>query len=150
MNNLLNRILSHLLPDKLPLKPSSTRTISGTELMAIIRKRFPDEGKIYLSDKEYKLCHVDDIRKFCAQDDTNRQKYQAESFDCDDFAYRLMGQFSIPDWGDLAFGICWTEKHSLNCFIDEDKMLWFLEPQSDVIESNLASWQGSHLRFIIM
>lgn len=130
--------------------PKSTQEITYQELMGILRKRFPDEGEIFLSDRKYKLCCVDDIRRFCKLDTTNQEKYVSEFYDCDDFSYRLMGQLSIPDWSALAFGIVWTERHAMNCFVDEDKLLWFLEPQSDAIESNLTEQQGTHLRFICM
>lgn len=150
LKSLLWKFLNLLQKSEPDFKPSSTQDISYSELMAIIRRRFPDEGEIYLSDRTYKLCNIDDVREFCQRDNTNHQKYTANDFDCDDFAYRLMGQFSTPDWSALAFGICWTDRHALTCFVDEDKMLWFLEPQSDAIESNLASWQGTRLRFIVM
>ena len=134
---------------KLP-NPKSTEEVDYIDLSNIIRERFPSEGEIYLSDRKYKLCNIGDIKVFCQQDITNQEKFTAEWYDCDDFAYRLMGQLSIPNWSMLAFGIAWTDKHSLNCFVDEDRILWFLEPQSDAIELNFATWQGTKLRFIIM
>ena len=69
---------------------------------------------------------------------------------CDDFSYRLMGQFSIPGWSDLAFGIVWTSKpyaHALNCMIDEEERFWFVEPQTDEL---IETIEGVEARFIIM
>ena len=137
------------LAKKLP-DPKSTATIEYVELYNILRQRFPDEGTIYLSDRTYKLCNYDDIRVFCQQDTTNREKYVAEWHDCDDYAYRLMGQLSIPGWSSLAFGIIWTEKHAMNVFVDEGKNVLFLEPQSDAIETQLADWQGTRPYFLCM
>lgn len=50
---------------------------------------------------------------------------------CDDFSYRLMGQFSIRGWSDLCFGIVWTYYHALNCVVAENGEVYFIEPQSD-------------------
>jgi len=131
-------------------KPISTQTIDSTELYKILRLRFPTDGQLYLSDKEYKLCHIEDIECFLIKDETNRVGYIPEERDCDDFAYRLMGQFSIPGWSDLTLGIVWTDLHALNCFIDEDKKFWFIEPQKDELQPFLEEWQGKTIRFIMM
>jgi len=132
------------------IKPTSTEIISLGELHTLLRKKFPEQGEIYLSDHTYKLCNVKDIKRFLSQDDTNKMGYIAEERDCDDHAYRLLGQFSIPYWSDLAFGLVWTDLHSLNCFISEDKKFYFIEPQQDTIQEELHKWQGTTIRFIVL
>ena len=127
------------------IKPTSTEKATYTEVYEIIRDKFP-EGDVYLSDKKYLLCAYDDIALFLAQDQTNKMGYVAEDLDCDDFSYRLMGQFSIPDWSALAFGIVWTSNHAQNCMIDQNKKFWFIEPQTDEISTDGVS----DMRFIIM
>jgi len=118
--------------------------------MQILRARFR-EGVIYLSDsKLYLMCNRADIETFLKQDDTNKMGYVAEQRDCDDFSYRLMGQFSIPDWSALAFGIVWTNLHALNIIVTEDDKVLFIEPQTDDIIENLEDWMGSTIRFIMM
>lgn len=139
--------LPYSIEKKLP-QPRSTQEIDAQELIKILRDRFPDEGVIFISDRKYKLCNVEDMRIFFQLDTTNQKKYIAEDYDCDDYARRLWGQLAIPKWSCLAFGICWTDLHALNIFIDEDKMLWFMEPQSDAFSSGLAPWQGTKIRFI--
>ena len=57
---------------------------------------------------------------------------------------------SIPGWSDLAFGIIWTDKHALNCFVDENKKFWLVEPQNDKIMEDFEPWMGSQPRFVIM
>jgi len=136
------------LPAK--IRPTSTRVISAQGLLFLLRKRFPDEGKLYLSDHNYTMCNKADIELFLKQDATNQWQYQPEIFDCDDFSYRLMGQFSVPDWSDLTFGIVWTEAHALNCIVTEDDKFYFVEPQSDEILTELVDWMGSTVRFIMM
>jgi len=113
--------------------PTSTERIEHEELLSLLQTHLPEAG-IYLSDREYLLCKYDDMALFLAQDETNKMGYIPEERDCDDFSYRLMGQFSIPGWSDLCFGIVWTDYHALNCMIDEDKKIWFIEPQTDEIK----------------
>ena len=129
--------------------PVSTKRISITELYSIIQSKF-NGARIYLSDNEYLLCNPNDIALFLAQDETNKMGFVTEERDCDDFSYRLLGQFSIPDWSQLCFGIVWTDKHALNCFIDEDKNIWFVEPQTDSIRAGLETWQGSLVGLIVI
>ena len=143
----LKRIFQKPIPEK--IKPTSREVVSYQGLYQILRQRFP-EGELYLSDRIYLLCDVDDINAFLKQDATNKYKYQEDVYDCDDFSYRLMGQFSVPDWSYLAFGIVWTESHALNILVTEDKKILFIEPQSDTLQEELLAWQGSMIRFVMM
>lgn len=129
------------------IKPTSTKRISISELGMLIRGKYP-ECKMYLSDRRYRLCSYDDIALFLAQDETNKMGYIPEKRDCDDFSYRLMGQFSIPEWSDLCFGIIWTYTHAFNCFVTEDKELLFVEPQNDIISKDLFA--GSTVNLIVI
>jgi hypothetical protein len=60
---------------------------------------------------------------------------------CDDFATRLLGQFTVPKWTGACIGILmigYNDKesgHALNIFMDVNKKLWIIEPQSDAITS---------------
>lgn len=129
------------------LKPTSSKWVDYSVIQRIFRAKFP-EGELYISDRDrYLLCSYDDMAMFLAQDNTNRQEYKHEEYDCDDFATRLHGQFSIPGWSALAFGKMWTEKHALNLMITEDERLFFIEPQTDTIEAELAGWQGKTNRW---
>lgn len=120
-------------PEPIVFVPSSTEEIDARELIAILHPVF-GEGKIHLSDRDhYYLCSDDDIALFLAQDETNKYEYVDQKYDCDDFAYRLMGQFSIPDWSALCFGFFWTNTHAMNCFVNEQREVMFIEPQTDMI-----------------
>jgi len=130
-------------------EPTSTERITFARLHNLLVTKFPD-AQVFLSDANYKLCSLDDIALFLAQDQTNHAEYKAESFDCDDFSYRLMGQFSFHPWSDLAIGIVWTDKHALNIFIDELYNAWFIEPQDDTVFTKLSNWQGSNVRLVVM
>ena len=140
----------HRLFKSKTIYPTSRAVVSYQGLYTILRQRFPDEGQLYLSDRIYRLPSKEDIKAFLAQDKTNHEKYVAEDYDCDDFAYRLMGQFSVPIWSALAFGIVWTDLHALNCCVAENQKFYFIEPQNDKIMENLEPGMGSKIRFICM
>ena len=134
---------------ELPVSTSTTQIVRE-ELWQLLYQRFPQMGALYLSDQVYRLCSLNDIREFLHQDATNHHQYKAEGFDCNDFSYRLMGQFSVPGWSDLAFGIVWTDIHALNIMVGTDKQIYFLEPQLDKILLELEPWMGTSIRFITM
>lgn len=117
------------------------------ELSSLLIDKFPDVP-IYLPDISYKLCTKTDIERFLAWDKADKEKYQAEILDCDDFAWRLKGNITVLPWSAIPFGVVWTNLHALNCFVDDKGRFWFVEPQSDKIQIDLEPWQGSELRFI--
>jgi len=129
--------------------PTSTLEIGIARLRNLLRAKFPD-AQIFVSDWTTKLCDPHDIKYFLKQDKTNHRKYIAEKYDCDDFAYRLLGQFAVPGWAELAFGLVWTDLHALNCFVDSAGKFWYIEPQKDTIQLKLSSWQGTEIRLILM
>lgn len=133
-----------------PPPPVIRAEISYAELESLLSEKAP-EAQLYISDLTQYLCDIEDINAFLAQDETNRMKYTGElGFDCDDFAYRLQGQFSTPEWSKIAVGIIWTNKHALNVCIDANKDLWWIEPQSDSVQSSLEAWQGNQIRIIMI
>ncbi len=132
------------------IKPSVREKVDGNYIFGILNAVIPSATHIYISDSEYWLCSEKDIETFLAQDDTNKMGYISEERDCDDFSYRLMGQLSIPDWSGIAFGIVWTDKHALCCFISETGDFFFIEPQTNKLQKTLEPWQGSEILFILM
>jgi len=145
----LRKIFAGTVVEPETILPTSTKRATLERVAEIVHAEFPG-CPLFLSDNEYLLCSSDDIALFLAQDATNKMGYVVEERDCDDFSYRLMGQFSIPGWSALALGIIWTEVHALNCFITEDEELLLVEPQTDEIQDNLKSWQGSSVRFVMV
>ena len=73
----------------------------------------------------------------------------AEVAACDDFAYRLKGQFSIPGWAELAIGIIWTKTHAQNCVVDTNLDFWVIEPQNDNL-MGVDYLEDKNVRFIII
>ena len=130
-------------------KPIIRREVSISELYGILNEALDGDGEIYLSDNNFWLCDISDIDRFLKQDKTNRNKYREEVYDCDDFAKRLYGQFAIPEWSHLAFGLIWTAKHAMNICVDTNGDVWYIEPQNDKRRSELKERYGE-FRFVII
>ena len=142
------RILSN---DEYPPPPEEPRLeISGSDLHSVLRDALGSEGEIYLADHNFWLCELDDIERFLDWDETNHHTYSAEEYDCDDFAKRLVGQFAVPGWSHFALGLVWTDVHAMNIMVDTNRDVWFVEPQTDARRSDLQSWQGAHLRWLVV
>ena len=117
------------------------------EVSSILLDKFPDTP-LYLPDYYYKTCTVGDIKRFLEWDSTEKEKYEAEAFDCDDFSWRLKGNIAIKPWSSIPFFVIWTNLHALNGFIDSKGLFYFIEPQTNEIQTELKEWQGLEIRFI--
>jgi len=150
--NLILNLLKPKIKPKEIISPIIRRELDSASIVSIIEAKFPELPRqfIFMSDKTKQLCDIEDIEAFLEQDRTNHIEFIAEKFDCDDFTFRLMGQFSTPEWASIAKGIVWSDKHALMAFIDTNLDFWYLEPQNDKIQSKLENWQGSEIRVIIM
>ena len=125
-------------------EPKVFGTINWDEVTDIIEPHIKKSNKIYLSDTNYSLTSVDEIRKFLYNDRLNYQKY-TESHDCDNFSYQLMGYFSQWSYS-FCFGIAWSGTHAFNIFIDKDKKLYVIEPQNDAIYTMNEIKKSSNLK----
>lgn len=92
---------------------------------------------------------IDVLREFLDQVGGIDIPYRLESFDCDDYAYVLMGRerewygLNSPSTSGSAFG--WISGdlrlhnetdwnyHAMNVFIDNNKKVWVIEPQTNEI-----------------
>ncbi len=139
-----------VLPDIVPVFPERVRRpISAAEIITALSQKFLT-AMIDPSDMVEAACDMEDINTFLEQDQTNRQRYITEKFDCDNFAFRLKGQFSVPGWATLSIGLVRTELHMLCGFLDNNLDWWFIEPQTDGLSGKLATWQGSRVSYIII
>jgi hypothetical protein len=143
-------LLNQPEPKPVLVQPSMAVAVSGEYIFNIINTVLPQTTHIYLSDNAYWLCSNDDIKRFLDQDDTNKYPFINESMDCDDYAYRLAGQLSIPNWSSIAFGILWTELHAQNCFINHLGEFFYIEPQTDAVQIKLEEWQGKEVLMVVM
>jgi hypothetical protein len=116
--------------------PNDLENIDFDELYSVLSAEFP-EAHILLADEKYKTTSKSEIERYLEEDVLDKLKYVSEYYDCDDFSFALKGKLSNPDWGKLPFGILWTETrsgaHALNCFVDKDREVWIIEPQTDEI-----------------
>lgn len=140
--------------------PKVVYQITSKEVRKIIESSLrakPDHVK--LADGNYGLYSLQDLKRFLNHDKTDKYNYIKESFDCDDFADVLKGherewfRFHKQPMGS-TFGIVWGDirndensdkprPHAVNYFIDDDKKLWLIEPQTDNIfefTNNSTAW----------
>jgi len=96
--------------------PEDWEPVDNTYVLEKLMETYPF-AKIYISDSLYYLCPKQTIEEFLATDPTDQERYTQEIFDCDDFSYRLMGQFHVKPYAALAFGIAWSKTHAYNIFI---------------------------------
>jgi len=99
-----------------------------------------DIAALYPSDTLCKIYNKTDVIEFLGLNEVDKITFVAETMDCDDFAAEVYGK-GLP--------LVWTNIHALSWFIDENLSLWFVEPQSDQIASNLDNWQGWDVRFFL-
>jgi len=110
--------------------PKITSSIEMSELRDILKKAC-GEPRIYLSDIYYELIPKNEMLRFLNKDLTDLARYTPEYHDCDDYSYRLHGALSIPAWSGIAFGIAWSTTHAYNVFVDDERRVWVIEPQTD-------------------
>lgn len=125
--------------------PRYLEDIDSTEIISIIDAEFLNGIKI-ISDYKYKTTTVEELIRFLDSDITDKYNYVSEYFDCNNFSFSLMGRISNPSWGCLPFGVLYIERtngslHALNCFIDKNRELWVIEPQTDDVFKASKSWK---------
>ena len=119
---------------QLIFNPKSDGGISGVEL----KKLFTTKNT-FISDRTYQLARKKDIVDFLKLNIFKLRKYVPEKYDCDNYAFSLMGMFTNLMSG-YAIGIIWvhTSKggHALNFFVDGNAKVWYIEPQTNRIFKN--------------
>jgi len=114
-------------------KPQSKGTITNTN----IRKIFKGITRnIFVSDIVYRIPRKKDIVDFLKLHLFKFRQYVPEKYDCDNYAFSLMGMFTNLMSG-YAIGIVWVHTpnggHALNFYIDEKGEMWYIEPQTNQI-----------------
>lgn len=130
--------------------PSHWIEVDNTFVVEKLIEMFP-YAKLYIADQKYYLCPREDIEEFLAADPTDRERYIKETFDCDDFSFRLMGQFHRKPYSALAIGITWSRVHAYNLvFLSADGQVFLIEPQTDEIMVPPEEGRTYSTRVIIM
>lgn len=104
-----------------------------------------DYGGIQLADLTYAEVQLDKINEILAKDKTEQQLYSAEGFDCDDFAFSLMGGFHRDrETAAMPIFITWvlTEMggHAVLSFLYKGQVI-IIEPQTDDMLPVPENWK---------
>lgn len=136
-----------------PPMPEVIGEISETVLYSFLTGFADNDTYIYLCDRTYALTILSELERFLEWDITDEFSYEADVFDCDDFAFRLNGQITIPGWSDLCFGVIRSPSvngngsHVYNVFVTEEEgelVLYSVEPQNDLVQ-RITSMEGISL-----
>lgn len=128
-----------IIPKPLP-PPVILGEINSSELHTMLPGTFINhiDGKEYSvrkdvwMDKVYRLTSVDEIKRFLKWNLIDKEKYEADYFDCNNFAIATWGASKL--WGrGLCFGLCIIPGHAKNWFLNEKLEIWEAEPQSDAV-----------------
>ena len=118
---------------------------SAEEIYELLRSVFPN-ADIYISDSNYGYINKASLVAFLAKDKTDAANYIPEDYDCDDFSFRLMGQFHVQGSGfeDKAIGIIWLQQpvHALNVCVTEERKVLLIEPQTDKVYARPEDYIG--------
>ena len=141
----------------MPPPPKRDRdSLSEAELYAILRAAVGPDGDIHIGDTRRWLPSLEDIELLLDADETNHFKYVRDTgddpdmYNCNHFAAHLYGQFNVPGWAQFAFGLQWTLKHAVCIMVDQNRDVWWVEPQNDKRRSDLLEHQGLINRFVVM
>ena len=139
-------------------KPGVLDPIGYSEIVSIIQAEFsiPEyhSGNFmyFICDKDYRTTTVAELKRFLAWNSIDSRMYVSEYYDCDDFAFSLLGEISIPGWSQLPIGLVLaqtspTAAHAFNCFIDNESNFWFIEPQNDNVfrPADKPNWKPYHI-----
>jgi len=135
--NKLEELLNLLTFGRWPrvIKPEIVGIIDARTAYLVLKVAFPRIQRILLSDERYQITTMKSIKDFLSLDDTDKAKYVPVWYDCDDFSFRLMGQFHRGNWACLAVGIAWSKVHAYNIVILPREFaqytVYIIEPQTD-------------------
>lgn len=132
LNNLLWKIQEFILNLWRKKDVDGASVITSDKFMAAIHRDL-DPNFFYVRDSNYKPVTMQQMKDFLAEDLLDKKKYETETFDCDEFAFSLMGRLA-DKFGNIPAGIVWGSGHALNFFYEKDQgVIWMLEPQTDQI-----------------
>jgi hypothetical protein len=118
------------LKSSLPIKePEAKGFISLSDAYALLKQQ-TGSNDIYLSDSQLNLANIDAAKKFTNDTKVWADNWVKDDHDCDNFSFALMGYWS-EGLKSFAFGIAWSNNHAFNVFVDENKQLWIVEPQTN-------------------
>lgn len=108
-------------------------TIDHLELHKIIDGVFPGVRNLRMMDKQSQTINSKEVLSLLINTKIIKQDYVIQKYDCDDYAFALKGFFSQKGLSNSTFGIMISRTHAYNFFLDEEKQLWIMEPQSSKV-----------------
>jgi len=104
----------------------------------------PMQPCFHMADADYQEIDYDYLAAVIALDQSEREQYIAETFDCDDYAYSLMGAVHHDRYtAAMPIFVTWVTTpmggHAVLSFYDKDEIL-IIEPQNDTIFSVPLDW----------
>lgn len=118
---------------KIPV-PKITKEINHKELRKILKRKLR-RAHIFIVDTKKHLIDKSEMERFLREDKTDLIKYCPEIYDCDNFAWRLLGNINVEGWSGIAFGFAFSKVHAFNIFVGADKEVYIIEPQADKIST---------------
>ena len=139
--DLKQRLLQTIPPSSPP--EENTGVISSQDIYNLLITTFPDyAGTIFISDPDFKITSIGELRRFIDWDNTNIFEYEAKYRDCDDAALALAGAFAkYPGWSGFPVTYIWGNygegPHAFTIAVAwpslEERVpsLFYIEPQND-------------------
>ena len=135
-------------------EPESLGRISMKEVYDLLRSV---TSTVLLSDEYFDVTNVGEAERFVEETKVASKTWIESGRDCDNFSFALLGYWS-RGLQSFSFGMAWNNVHAWNVFIDDQKKVWMVEPQTgkfmSVEESESASSPDGvsykNIKFIIM
>lgn len=101
--------------------------------------------KIGIADQEYEDLDLKEVKKVVKSDEIDKMNYEAEEFDCDDYAFALMGALHHNrKTAAMPIFITWVSMpeggHAVLSVLTKDKRVLIIEPQNDNIYPVPSNW----------
>jgi len=124
-------------------KTEKAEVIPYAEVNQLLRQQLSNRLKsnviIILSDSKYCLIKSTKVQEIYSKSNLKNLSYEAEKHDCDDYSVLMKAEFVKAVKKDssaryaYAAGIVYgniPSPHAINWYIDENRKLWFIEPQN--------------------
>jgi len=129
------------------LKGSGGDTPSPSPSLAYVVYQATGCRRVEVPDKHMDLPTDSDMKRWLAYDKTDKKPYENEVWDCDDFArncWNNIRNMALKEGKNIAFALTWSQGHALNLYVNNNRQVIFIEPQTDRQTS-----VHSALRFVI-
>ena len=101
--------------------------------------------KFCFGDLQYEDLDLEEVKKVVASDEIDKMKYEAEEYDCEDYAFALMGALHHNrKTAAMPIFITWVSMpeggHAVLSVVTKDRRVLIIEPQNDSIYPVPNNW----------